>query len=229
VKRARTPAQRANRRIVGLKVLLWALCLTPIGLLVWRGFHGKLTANPLEFIQHKTGFWALTLIMVTLSITPIRRITGWNRIIQLRRPLGLFAFFYATLHFLTYLVFDQFFDWSAIIDDIAKRPYITVGFPAFVLLIPLAITSTKGWIRRLGKRWQLVHRLVYVSATLAVLHFFWKRSAKEDVFEPLVFAAILACLFAFRLGSGKVVGVLRSWFQRRQADSPDTTSAQIRQ
>jgi sulfoxide reductase heme-binding subunit YedZ len=222
VKQALTPAQRANRWIVWLKVLLWTLCLTPLGLLVWRGFQGKLTANPLEFIQHKTGFWALTLIMVTLSITPLRRITGWNRIIQLRRPLGLFAFFYATLHFLTYLVFDQFFDFGAIIDDIAKRPYITVGFPAFVLLIPLAITSTKGWIRRLGKRWQLVHRLVYLSSTLAVLHFFWKRSAKEDVFEPLVFAFILACLLGFRL-RGKVLAAVRSVFRR---GSPEQTLAQ---
>ena len=212
MKRERTPAQRANRWIVWLKVLLWLLCLTPLGLLVWRGFQGKLTANPLEFIQHKTGFWALTLIMVTLSITPVRRITGWSRIIQLRRPLGLFAFFYAMLHFLTYLVFDQFFDFNAIIDDIAKRPYITVGFPAFVLLIPLALTSTKGWIRRLGKRWQLVHRLIYVSSTLAVLHFFWKRSAKEDVFEPLVFAGILACLLVFRVGRSRFL----SWFAARR-------------
>ena len=209
------PAQRSQHRsIVWLKVLLWALCLTPLGLLVWRGFQGKLSANPLEFIQHKTGFWALTLIMVTLSITPLRRITGWNRMIQLRRPLGLFAFFYATLHFLTYLVFDQFFDFAAIVDDIAKRPYITVGFPAFVLLIPLAITSTKGWIRRLGKRWQLVHRLVYLSSTLAVLHFFWKRSVKEDVFEPLVFAGILACLLAFRFARGRGAEMLRSLIRR---------------
>jgi len=199
-------------------VLLWTLCLTPLGLLVWRGFHDELTANPLEFIQHRTGYCALTLIMVTLSITPLRRITGWNRIIQLRRPLGLFAFFYATLHFLTYLVFDQFFDFAAIVDDIAKRPYITVGFPAFVLLIPLAITSTKGWIRRLGKRWQLVHRLVYVSATLAVLHFFWKRSVKEDVFEPLVFAGILACLLAFRLARGRGAELLRSALRRRSGE-----------
>ena len=181
-----------------VKVLLWALCLTPLGLLVWRGLHGKLTANPVEFIQHKTGFWALTLIMVTLSITPLRRITGWNRIIQLRRPLGLFAFFYATIHFLTYIVFDQFFDVRAMIDDIAKRPYITVGFPAFVLLIPLAITSTKGWIRRLGRRWQLLHKLIYLSSALAVLHFFWKRSAKHNIREPLIFGAILLVLLGFR-------------------------------
>jgi methionine sulfoxide reductase heme-binding subunit len=204
--------------MVWLKVLLWVLCLTPLAVLVWRGFHGNLTANPLELIQHRTGYTALTLIMVTLSITPLRRITGWNRIIQLRRPLGLFAFFYATLHFLTYLVFDQLFDIRSIIDDIAKRPYITVGFPAFVLLIPLAITSTKGWIRRLGKRWQLIHRLVYVSATLAVLHFFWKRSIKEDVFEPILFAGILACLLVFRLARGRAADWLRSVFRRRSGE-----------
>jgi sulfoxide reductase heme-binding subunit YedZ len=137
--------------------------------------------------------------MVTLSVTPLRRVTGWNRIIQLRRPLGLFAFFYATLHFLTYVALDLFFDFSAVGADIVKRPYITVGFTAFVLLIPLAATSTKGSVRRLGRNWLRLHRLLYVSAGLAVLHFYWKKSAKSDVSEPLLFAAILAVLLMFRV------------------------------
>lgn len=140
--------------------------------------------------------------MVTLAITPLRRITGWNRVIQLRRPLGLFAFFYATLHFLTYVALDLFFDFSAVADDIVKRPYITVGFTAFLLLIPLAATSTRAAIRRLGRNWLRLHRLIYVAAALAVLHFYWKKSAKADVLEPLVFAGILGALLLFRVIQG---------------------------
>jgi sulfoxide reductase heme-binding subunit YedZ len=185
--------------MIAAKTVLWGLCLTPAGLLVWRAFTGGLTANPIEFITLQTGFWTLVLLMVTLSVTPLRRVTGWNRIIQLRRPLGLFAFFYATLHFLTYVALDLFFDFSAVGADIVKRPYITVGFTAFVLLIPLAATSTKGSVRRLGRNWLRLHRLLYVSAGLAVLHFYWKKSAKSDVSEPLLFAAILAVLLMFRV------------------------------
>jgi sulfoxide reductase heme-binding subunit YedZ len=185
--------------MIAAKTVLWGLCLTPAGLLVWRAFTGGLTANPIEFITLHTGFWTLVLLMVTLSVTPLRRVTGWNRIIQLRRPLGLFAFFYATLHFLTYVALDLFFDFSAVGADIVKRPYITVGFTAFVLLIPLAATSTKGSVRRLGRNWLRLHRLLYVSAGLAVLHFYWKKSAKSDVSEPLLFAAILAVLLMFRV------------------------------
>ncbi|HSK19823.1 MAG TPA: protein-methionine-sulfoxide reductase heme-binding subunit MsrQ [Longimicrobiales bacterium] len=185
--------------MVATKAAVWALCLTPAGLLVWRGFTGGLGANPIEFITLRTGFWTLVLLMVTLAITPLRRVTGWNRVIQFRRLLGLFAFFYATLHFLTYVALDLFFDFSAVAADIAKRPYITVGFAAFLLLVPLAATSTKGAIRRLGRNWLRIHRLLYVSATLAVLHFYWKKSAKSDIAEPLLFAAILAALLLFRI------------------------------
>ncbi|HSJ10658.1 MAG TPA: protein-methionine-sulfoxide reductase heme-binding subunit MsrQ [Longimicrobiales bacterium] len=192
-------ATRRPDRMVWLKLALWIAGLAPAAKLAWRAYNDDLTANPIELITLKTGFWALTFIMATLAITPLRRITGWNRIIQLRRPLGLFAFFYATLHFLTYVTLDQFFDFGAIIEDIAKRPYITVGFTAFVLMIPLAVTSTKGWIRRLGRRWLQVHRLIYVTAALGVLHFYWKKSSKNDIFEPLVFAAILAVLLGARL------------------------------
>ena len=185
--------------MVAAKAAVWALCLTPAGLLVWRGFTGGLGANPIEFITLRTGFWTLVLLMVTLAITPLRRVTGWNRVIQFRRLLGLFAFFYATLHFLTYVALDLFFDFSAVAADIVKRPYITVGFTAFLLLVPLAVTSTKGSIRRLGRNWLRIHRLLYASAALAVLHFYWKKSAKSDIAEPLLFAAILAALLLFRI------------------------------
>ena len=185
--------------MVAAKAAVWALCLTPAGLLVWRGFTGGLGANPIEFITLRTGFWTLVMLMVTLAITPLRRVTGWNRVIQFRRLLGLFAFFYATLHFLTYVALDLFFDFSAVAADIVKRPYITVGFTAFLLLVPLAVTSTKGSIRRLGRNWLRIHRLLYVSAGLAVLHFYWKKSAKSDIAEPLLFAATLAALLLFRI------------------------------
>jgi methionine sulfoxide reductase heme-binding subunit len=182
------------------RAAVWLLCLTPAGLLVWRGFTGRLTANPIEFITLETGFWALTLLMVTLAITPVRRITGWNRLISFRRLIGLFAFFYATLHLLTYITLDRFFEFGEIGADILKRPYITVGFAAFLLLLPLAITSTRGWVRRLGRRWITLHRLIYPAAALAVLHFYWKKASKADVSEPLLFAGILAALLLVRLG-----------------------------
>ena len=148
-------------------------------------------------ITHRTGWWTLALLMLTLAVSPVRRLTGWNRVVAVRRMLGLFAFFYACLHFLTYFALDQGFALSYIGEDIAERPYITVGFTAWVLLIPLAITSTRGWIRRLGKRWQKLHRLVYLCAALGVLHFLWL--VKADIREPLVFAVILTVLLAFRL------------------------------
>jgi sulfoxide reductase heme-binding subunit YedZ len=185
--------------MIAAKAAVWMLCLTPAGLLIWRAFTGGLGANPIEFITLRTGFWTLVLIMVTLAVTPVRRVTGWHRIIQFRRMLGLFAFFYATLHFLTYVTLDLFFDFSAIAADIVKRPYITVGFTAFLLLVPLALTSTKGSIRRLGRNWLRLHRLLYVTAALAVLHFYWKKSAKSDIGEPLMFAGILAALLLFRV------------------------------
>jgi methionine sulfoxide reductase heme-binding subunit len=152
------------------------------------------------------------LLLATLAVTPVRRVTGWNRLAPFRRTLGLFAFFYATLHFVTYLVLDQFFAIGPVLEDIAKRPFITAGFGALLLLVPLAATSTRGWIRRLGRDWMRLHRLVYVAAGLAVLHFYWKRSAKADVGEPLLFAAVLAGLLAARL----VIGVGR-WRGRRVA------------
>lgn len=181
-------------RVVRLAV--WLGALTPLGLLLWRAATDRLGAEPVEEITHWTGFWALTLLMVSLAVTPLRRLSGWNRIIQVRRPLGLFAFFYAVLHLLTYLVLDQFFAWDLIVEDVLKRPYITVGTLALLLMVPLAVTSTKGWIRRLGKRWQRLHRLVYLSAALGVLHFVWL--VKADLREPLIFAGVLAVLLLLR-------------------------------
>jgi sulfoxide reductase heme-binding subunit YedZ len=180
------------------KAAVFTACLLPFAYLAWRAFSGTLGANPIEAVTLATGRWALRLLLVTLAVTPVRRLTGWNRLVQFRRMLGLFAFFYATLHFIIYLVIDQFFDWETIVEDITKRPFIMAGFAAFVLLIPLAVTSTKGWIRRLGRRWQLLHRLIYVSASLAVLHFIWK--VKSDLRDPLFYAAILTVLLIARAG-----------------------------
>lgn len=174
-----------------------ALGLAPFAWLVFRAFTDRLTANPVEDITLTTGIWALRFLLVTLAVTPLRRITGWNRIIQYRRMLGLLAFFYATVHLLTYFTFDLVFDFSRIIADVWKRPFITAGMLAFVLMVPLAITSTRGWIRRLGRRWQLLHRLIYVSAAAAVVHFLWK--VKVVVGEPVYYAVILGVLLSFRL------------------------------
>jgi methionine sulfoxide reductase heme-binding subunit len=179
-------------------IAVWAACLLPAAVLIYRGFTGGLTPNPIEFLTLETGFWALTLLMVTLAITPLRTITGWNRIIRFRRITGLSAFFYATIHLLIYITLDRFFEFGEIAADILQRPYITVGFLAFLLLLPLAVTSTRGWIRRLGRRWQMLHRLIYPAAALAVLHFYWKKASKADIAEPLLFAAILAALLIFR-------------------------------
>lgn len=180
-----------------VKPFVWATCLAPAAWLAVEALQGRLGANPIERVTHHTGWWGLTLLMATLAVTPLRRLTGWNQAVRLRRLVGLFAFFYIVLHFLTWLALDHFFYWPGILEDIAKRPYITAGFTAFLLLIPLAITSTKGWIRRLGRRWALLHRLIYVAAGLGVLHFFWR--VKADTREPLVFAAVLALLLALRL------------------------------
>jgi sulfoxide reductase heme-binding subunit YedZ len=180
-----------------LKAVLFLGALAPFAVLLFDAFTDGLGADPVKSITHRTGWWTLALLLVTLSITPLRRLTGYNRLVQQRRMLGLFAFFYATLHLATYVVLDQTLDLSYVGEDIAKRPYITIGFTAWLLLIPLALTSTKASIRRLGKRWTKLHRLVYLVAILGVIHFYWQ--VKKDVREPLIFAAILAVLLAFRL------------------------------
>ena len=180
------------------KPVVFLLCLFPLAALGWRALHGELTANPIEFITHATGDWTLRFLVITLCVTPFRKILHLPELIRFRRMLGLFAFFYACLHFTTYIWLDKFFDLSEMWKDIAKRKYITVGFTAFLLLIPLAVTSTAGWIRRLGgKRWQRLHRLIYFSAALGVIHYYWL--VKSAVLRPLTYGAIVAVLLLWRL------------------------------
>lgn len=181
-----------------VKPLLFTACLVPLALLAWAAFTGGLTANPIEYITHRTGDWALRFLLLALAVTPVRRLTGWTSVAQFRRMLGLFAFFYATLHFSTYLVLDFFFDFALIFDDIVERRYVTAGFTGFVLLIPLALTSSQRMIRRLGgARWRRLHRLAYVAAIAGVVHYLWL--VKLDIRPPLAYAACLALLLGLRL------------------------------
>ena len=202
------------------KVPAFLLCLVPLGILVWSALTGNLGANPVEFIQHATGDWTLRFLVFTLCITPLRKLLKLPDLIRFRRMLGLFAFFYACLHFLTYLGPDQSFNLAAIWKDIAKRPFVTVGFTAFVLLIPLALTSTAGWIRRLGgRRWQMLHRAIYISAICGVIHYYWL--VKSAVLRPLTYGAIVAVLLLWRLVD---------WFIRRGrtiAAAPKTQRAPV--
>jgi methionine sulfoxide reductase heme-binding subunit len=178
---------------------VFGLALVPGAMLAAGAMRGTLGANPLEAVTHGTGDWALRFLLLSLAVTPLRWLTGWNPIIRFRRLLGLFAFFYASLHFLTYLWFDKFFAWQEIVKDIPKRPFITVGFTAFALLVPLALTSTTGMIRRLGgKRWQALHRIVYLAAIAGVVHYWWL--VKADTRTPRQYAAALAVLLAVRVG-----------------------------
>lgn len=181
------------------KVAVFVTSLVPLAVIVWRGFHNDLTANPIEYITHTTGDWTLRFLVLTLAITPLRKILHQPLLIRFRRMLGLFAFFYVCLHFSTWIGLDKFFNWPEMWKDVLKRPFITVGFAGFVLLIPLAVTSTAGWIRRLGgKRWQLLHRLVYITAILGVIHYYWL--VKSDVRKPIEYAWIFGILFAWRIG-----------------------------
>lgn len=180
-----------------MKFPVFALCLSPLFLLVWRGFNGGLGANPIEFITHATGDWTLRFLAITLAVTPLRKLLRLPELVRFRRMLGLFAFFYGCLHFMTYVWLDKFFAWSEITKDVVKRPFITAGFTAFVLLIPLAITSTTGWIGRLGgKRWQRLHRLIYVSAFAGVVHYYWL--VKSDITLPVFYGAIIGLLLFYR-------------------------------
>jgi methionine sulfoxide reductase heme-binding subunit len=181
----------------GLKIAVLLICLVPSAQLIYNALTDNLGANPIEAITRFTGSWALIFLLITLSVTPLRKISGWNQLIKFRRMLGLFAFFYALLHFSTFVVLDHFFDFERIIKDIYKRPYVTAGFTAFVLMIPLALTSTSGMIRRLGRRWQQLHRLVYVVAIAAVIHFYWL--VKADIRRPLMYGSVLAVLLGYRL------------------------------
>ena len=180
------------------KACVLLTCLLPLASLVWRGLHNGLTANPIEYITHSTGDWTLRFILFTLCVTPFRKLLDLPELIRFRRMLGLSAFFYGCLHFTTYIWLDKFFDLKEVWKDIAKRPYITMGFLAFVLMIPLAITSTAAWIRRLGgRRWQLLHRAIYITAVAGVIHYYWL--VKSAVLRPLTYGAILAVLLLWRL------------------------------
>jgi sulfoxide reductase heme-binding subunit YedZ len=189
-----------------VKPIVFICCLIPLAMLVWDGFHDALGANPIEKITHRTGDWALRLLLITLSVTPLRILFGWRVLMRLRRMFGLFAFFYVCLHFSTYLVFDHFFDIGEIVKDIIKRPYVTMGFLAFVMLIPLALTSTNKKMKQLGKNWKRLHQLVYVIAVCGILHYLWL--VKADLLQPLIHAAILVVLLGVRV-----------WHQRESSNS----------
>ena len=186
-----------KRRILLLKGLVWLLGLAPAVWLVWRGFTDRLGANAIEEVLHRLGDTSLIALLVALSITPVRRLTGWNILAPLRRPIGLFAFFYLTMHFLWYAVIDEELALEFIIEDVIERPYILAGFTGWLLLIPLAITSTKGWIRRLKKNWQRLHRLVYLSTGLGLLHFYWQ--VKADTYWPIVAITVMVVLMLLRI------------------------------
>lgn len=197
------------------KVWLFVVCLLPLVRLIALGVGGGLGANPIEFITRSTGTWTLVGLLLTLSVTPLRQLTGRSSLLRYRRMLGLFAFFYACLHFVTYIWLDQFFDLASVARDIVKRPFITVGFTTFVLLIPLALTSTQAMMRRLGRRWQQLHRLVYAIALFGVLHYVWL--VKKDLTQPLIYAAVLAVLLIARLPRGVVLlqAARRRWTAAR--------------
>ena len=189
-----------KQQIRALKVVLFLLCFLPFASLVWRAFEvggSDLGTNPIEKVQDTLGQWGLRLLLITLAVTPLRDLLDAPWLVQLRRMLGLYVFFYVLMHFLTWFVLDQDMYWSGITTDIARRPFITIGFTALLLLIPLAITSTNAMMRRLGKRWKTLHRLIYVIAPLGVVHYYWQ--VKADVREPLIYAAILAGLLGWRV------------------------------
>ena len=201
-------------RIAASKPFVFALCLIPLAWIAWDTFHQTLGTDPVAQLEHRSGDWTLRLLLATLAITPLRMATGWNWLVRYRRMLGLFAFFYASVHLSIYLIVDLGGFWSQIFAEIAKKPYITVGFMAWLLMIPLAITSTKGMMRRLGRNWQRLHRLVYVIGLCGVLHFMWlvKSGNKIAVTEPLIYLGILIVLLAARIPAWR-----RQWQSRSQA------------
>jgi methionine sulfoxide reductase heme-binding subunit len=187
------------RWVVPAKVVVFLAALYPLARIVLFGMTDRLGANPIEFITRSTGLWTLVFLCITLAVTPLRRLTGVAAIVRFRRMLGLYTFFYATLHFTTYLWFDKWFDVAAILKDIGKRPFITVGFAAFVLLIALAVTSPRAMVRKLGRRWQMLHRAIYVIGALAILHFWWMKAGKHDLLLPKIYGAVMIALLGWRL------------------------------
>jgi methionine sulfoxide reductase heme-binding subunit len=202
------------KQLAAVKAGLFIAALLPFARLVLFAFKDRLGANPIEFITRNTGDWTLYFLCITLAVTPLRRLGNWNWLIKLRRMLGLFAFFYAALHFTTFLWFDHFFDLDEMLKDVVKRPFITIGFIAFLLLIPLAVTSTNGMVKRLGgKRWQWLHRLIYLIGPLGILHFWWMKAGKHDFAQPILFGTIVLVLLAMRI----YWNVARLRIQKRQA------------
>src|SRR5579864_7012373 len=180
------------------KVVLFVLCLVPLAWLGWRAYQQQLTANPIEFITHYTGDWIIRFLLITLAVTPLRKLFNLPQLARFRRMLGLFAFFYGCLHLMTWLALDKFFDLSEMWKDVVKRRFITAGMTAFLLMLPLAITSTAGWVRRLGfVRWQRLHRLIYFSALAGVIHYYWL--VKSDIRLPVLYGTIWAVLMCYRL------------------------------
>lgn len=201
------PKTRSSK-LLAAKALVWALCLAPFLRLAWRIWHQDVTPNPVEFITHFTGDWTIRFIVAGLAITPLRKLLHVPDLIRFRRLIGLFAFFYACLHFATYLWLDHDFDMAAIVKDVAKRPYVTAGFTAFVLMIPLAITSTAGWIRRLGgKRWQRLHKLIYITAIAAVVHYYWL--VKSDIRLPVLYGVLVALELIYRIVASRISATSR--------------------
>jgi sulfoxide reductase heme-binding subunit YedZ len=199
--RTRGPASK-SRGTVPLWIVATALATIPLAKIVFDLFTGGLGVDPIEELIRRTGWWALTLLVATLAVTPVRRFTGWNRIIQIRKPLGLMSFFYAVLHFLVYVGIDQFFAFDIILEDILERPYITAGFTALLMLTALAVTSRRDSIRKLGgKKWRRIHSLIYPAALLGVLHYYWL--VKADTRPPLAYAAVVVVLLASRVRAGK--------------------------
>jgi methionine sulfoxide reductase heme-binding subunit len=209
---------KSNKVLSTVKPVAFGLCLLPVFLLAWNGLNGGLSANPIADITNETGIWTLRFIVLTLAITPLRKITNWHWLIKFRRMIGLFAFFYGTLHFTTYIWLDQFFDWQSIVNDIPKRPFITIGFASFILMAPLAVTSTQKMIRRLGgKKWDVLHRLIYFTAVGGVIHYVWL--VKVVTYRQITYAIIIAALLLFRL-----IWKYRSAFMksRQPAEEPMT-------
>ncbi len=192
-------ARRSERVLAHIRAMVFAAALLPLLRLVALGHADALGANPVEFVTRSTGTWALVMLCVTLSVSPLKQLLGWPRLPRLRRMLGLYAFFYAALHFGAWVWFDQWFDLASMAADVVDRPFVTVGLTAFALMLPLAATSTQAMMRRLGRRWQELHRLVYAVAVLAVLHFWWHKAGKNDLAEPIVYAAVAAALLGFRV------------------------------
>jgi len=196
-----------------LKSAVFLLSLLPLGRLVWFGYQGDLGANPIEWITRSTGTWALIFLCITLAMTPLRLITGWAAWIKLRRMLGLFCFFYATIHFSIWFWLDQNLDLQAMWADVIKRPFITMGFTSFILLIPLALSSNRWSLRRLGKRWSTLHQLIYVIACTAIIHYWWHKAGKNDLDTVMIYAAVILVLLAFRLPMvRKRLSLLRQYF-----------------